>query len=39
MLVCFSDDAPSDVNMQKLLNALLDAPGLGTRCMDGHPIP
>ncbi|XP_029688027.1 ATP-binding cassette sub-family A member 1-like isoform X1 [Takifugu rubripes] len=34
-----SDDAPSDVNMQKLLNALLDAPGLGTRCMDGHPIP
>lgn len=37
--VCFSDDAPADTNMQKLLNALLDAPGFGTRCMDGHPIP
>ncbi|XP_070769048.1 phospholipid-transporting ATPase ABCA1b [Enoplosus armatus] len=35
----FSDDAPGDANMQKLLNALLDPPGFGTRCMDGHPIP
>uniref|UniRef100_A0A3Q1EER0 ATP binding cassette subfamily A member 1 n=1 Tax=Acanthochromis polyacanthus TaxID=80966 RepID=A0A3Q1EER0_9TELE len=34
-----SDDAPGDANMQKLLNSLLDAPGFGTRCMDGHPIP
>ncbi|TMS01206.1 ATP-binding cassette sub-family A member 1 [Larimichthys crocea] len=34
-----SDDAPSDANMQKLLSALMDAPGFGTRCMDGHPIP
>ncbi|KAM3612690.1 uncharacterized protein V6R79_012850 [Siganus canaliculatus] len=34
-----SDDAPGDANMEKLLNALLDAPGFGTRCMDGHPIP
>ncbi|XP_040903453.1 phospholipid-transporting ATPase ABCA1b [Toxotes jaculatrix] len=34
-----SDDAPGDGNMQKLLTALLDAPGFGTRCMDGHPIP
>ncbi|KAK9518564.1 hypothetical protein VZT92_023867 [Zoarces viviparus] len=34
-----SDDAPGDGNMQKLLGALLDAPGFGTRCMDGHPIP
>ncbi|XP_047441411.1 phospholipid-transporting ATPase ABCA1-like [Mugil cephalus] len=34
-----SDDAPADANMQKLLNALLDPPGFGTRCMDGHPIP
>ncbi|XP_059201726.1 phospholipid-transporting ATPase ABCA1-like isoform X2 [Centropristis striata] len=34
-----SDDAPGDANMQRLLSALLDAPGLGTRCMDGHPIP
>ncbi|XP_053284118.1 phospholipid-transporting ATPase ABCA1b [Pleuronectes platessa] len=33
-----SDDAPRDANMQDLLNALLDAPGFGTRCMDGHPI-
>ncbi|XP_067375140.1 phospholipid-transporting ATPase ABCA1-like isoform X2 [Channa argus] len=34
-----SDDAPGDTNMQKLLNSLLDAPGFGTRCMEGHPIP
>ncbi|KAG7459155.1 ATP-binding cassette sub-family A member 1-like isoform X1 [Solea senegalensis] len=34
-----SDDAPGDVTMQKLLNALLEPPGFGTRCMDGHPIP
>ncbi|XP_069575607.1 phospholipid-transporting ATPase ABCA1b isoform X2 [Brachyistius frenatus] len=34
-----SDDAPGDPNMQKLLDSLLDAPGFGTRCMDGHPIP
>uniref|UniRef100_A0A7N8XZJ3 P-type phospholipid transporter n=1 Tax=Mastacembelus armatus TaxID=205130 RepID=A0A7N8XZJ3_9TELE len=32
-----SDDAPADVNMQKLLNALLDDPGFGTRCMDEAP--
>uniref|UniRef100_A0A673AT76 P-type phospholipid transporter n=1 Tax=Sphaeramia orbicularis TaxID=375764 RepID=A0A673AT76_9TELE len=35
----FSDDAPADANMQQLLNSLMDAPGFGTRCMDGHPIP
>ncbi|XP_068181973.1 phospholipid-transporting ATPase ABCA1b [Antennarius striatus] len=34
-----SDDAPGDATMQDLLNALLDPPGFGTRCMDGHPIP
>uniref|UniRef100_A0A087X6A3 P-type phospholipid transporter n=1 Tax=Poecilia formosa TaxID=48698 RepID=A0A087X6A3_POEFO len=34
----FSDDAPGDANMQKLLNALLDPPGFGTRCMDGYSI-
>ncbi|KAM4555209.1 phospholipid-transporting ATPase ABCA1-like isoform 2-T2 [Odontesthes bonariensis] len=34
-----SDDAPGDANMQKLLSALLDSPGLGTRCMDGYSIP
>ncbi|XP_034545071.1 phospholipid-transporting ATPase ABCA1-like isoform X3 [Notolabrus celidotus] len=34
-----SDDAPTDANMQRLLNSLLDPPGFGTRCMDGHPIP
>ncbi|KAM9849436.1 phospholipid-transporting ATPase ABCA1-like [Aulostomus maculatus] len=34
-----SDDAPTDINMQRLLSALLDPPGFGTRCMNGHPIP
>ncbi|KAM8909147.1 phospholipid-transporting ATPase ABCA1-like isoform 2-T2 [Spinachia spinachia] len=34
-----SDDAPGDRTMQRLLNSLLDSPGLGTRCMDGHHIP
>ncbi|XP_030594647.1 phospholipid-transporting ATPase ABCA1b isoform X2 [Archocentrus centrarchus] len=34
-----SDDAPGDANMQKLLDALLNAPGFGTRCMDGYTIP
>ncbi|KAF7649373.1 hypothetical protein LDENG_00142250 [Lucifuga dentata] len=34
-----SDDAPGDANMQKLLNSLMDSPGFGTRCMEGHPIP
>ncbi|XP_024866852.1 phospholipid-transporting ATPase ABCA1b isoform X2 [Kryptolebias marmoratus] len=34
-----SDDAPGDANMQKLLNALMDPPGFGTRCMDGYSIP
>uniref|UniRef100_M4AKC9 ATP binding cassette subfamily A member 1 n=1 Tax=Xiphophorus maculatus TaxID=8083 RepID=M4AKC9_XIPMA len=34
----FSDDAPGDANMQKLLSALLDPPGFGTRCMDGYSI-
>uniref|UniRef100_A0A3B3VY84 ATP binding cassette subfamily A member 1 n=1 Tax=Poecilia latipinna TaxID=48699 RepID=A0A3B3VY84_9TELE len=28
----------SYANMQKLLNALLDPPGFGTRCMDGYSI-
>ncbi|KAM9795168.1 LOW QUALITY PROTEIN: phospholipid-transporting ATPase ABCA1b [Neosynchiropus ocellatus] len=35
----FSDDAPGDVSTQRLLDSLLDAPGLGTRCMEGTPIP
>uniref|UniRef100_A0A672PFT3 P-type phospholipid transporter n=1 Tax=Sinocyclocheilus grahami TaxID=75366 RepID=A0A672PFT3_SINGR len=34
-----SDDAPHDISTQKLLNALLDDPSFGTRCMDGEPIP
>ncbi|KAF4105040.1 phospholipid-transporting ATPase ABCA1b [Onychostoma macrolepis] len=34
-----SDDAPHDISTQKLLNALLDDPGFGTRCMAGEPIP
>uniref|UniRef100_A0A6Q2ZH21 P-type phospholipid transporter n=1 Tax=Esox lucius TaxID=8010 RepID=A0A6Q2ZH21_ESOLU len=34
-----SDDAPEDASTQRLLSALIDGPGFGTRCMDGHPIP
>uniref|UniRef100_A0A671MCW9 P-type phospholipid transporter n=1 Tax=Sinocyclocheilus anshuiensis TaxID=1608454 RepID=A0A671MCW9_9TELE len=34
-----SDDAPHDISTQKLLNALLDDPSFGTRCMEGEPIP
>uniref|UniRef100_A0A672QSV6 P-type phospholipid transporter n=1 Tax=Sinocyclocheilus grahami TaxID=75366 RepID=A0A672QSV6_SINGR len=34
-----SDDAPHDISTQKLLNALFDDPGFGTRCMEGEPIP
>ncbi|XP_071314730.1 phospholipid-transporting ATPase ABCA1b isoform X1 [Trachinotus anak] len=34
-----SNDAPGDANMHNLLNALMDAPGFGTRCMDGYSIP
>ncbi|XP_028314701.1 phospholipid-transporting ATPase ABCA1b isoform X2 [Gouania willdenowi] len=34
-----SNDAPTDLNMQRLLSALMDAPGFGTRCMDGYTIP
>ncbi|XP_030224037.1 phospholipid-transporting ATPase ABCA1b [Gadus morhua] len=35
----FSNDAPDDVTMNKLLTALMEAPGLGTRCMEGYPFP
>ncbi|XP_026872164.2 phospholipid-transporting ATPase ABCA1b [Electrophorus electricus] len=35
----FSNDAPEDTSTQKLLAALLEPPGFGTRCMDGEPIP
>ncbi|NXA10153.1 ABCA1 protein, partial [Sapayoa aenigma] len=34
-----SNDAPEDAGTQKLLDALLDKPGFGTRCMEGHSIP
>nr|XP_055034932.1 phospholipid-transporting ATPase ABCA1b [Misgurnus anguillicaudatus] len=34
-----SEDAPDDASTQKLLRALLDDPGFGTRCMEGEPIP
>ncbi|XP_042098875.1 phospholipid-transporting ATPase ABCA1 isoform X1 [Ovis aries] len=34
-----SNDAPEDVSTQELLNALTGAPGFGTRCMEGNPIP
>lgn len=35
----FSEDAPYDVSTHKLLSALLDDPGFGTRCMKGQSIP
>uniref|UniRef100_A0A8D2MJU0 P-type phospholipid transporter n=1 Tax=Zonotrichia albicollis TaxID=44394 RepID=A0A8D2MJU0_ZONAL len=34
-----SNDAPEDAGTHKLLDALLDKPGFGTRCMQGHSIP
>ncbi|XP_007428699.1 ATP-binding cassette sub-family A member 1 [Python bivittatus] len=34
-----SNDAPEDNSTQKLLNALLNKPGFGTRCMQGYSIP
>uniref|UniRef100_A0A8C5UIB8 P-type phospholipid transporter n=1 Tax=Malurus cyaneus samueli TaxID=2593467 RepID=A0A8C5UIB8_9PASS len=34
-----SNDAPEDAGTHKLLDALLDKPGFGTRCMEGHSIP
>ncbi|KAH0628410.1 hypothetical protein JD844_009534 [Phrynosoma platyrhinos] len=34
----FSNDAPEDTGTQKLLNALLEKPGFGTRCMKGYSI-
>ncbi|XP_038625429.1 phospholipid-transporting ATPase ABCA1 [Tachyglossus aculeatus] len=34
-----SNDAPGDANTQKLLNALTNDPGFGTRCMEGSSIP
>uniref|UniRef100_A0AAV2KUD4 Uncharacterized protein n=1 Tax=Knipowitschia caucasica TaxID=637954 RepID=A0AAV2KUD4_KNICA len=30
----FSHDAPGDPSMENLLEALLDQPGFGTKCMD-----
>ncbi|CAM9800357.1 unnamed protein product [Lampetra fluviatilis] len=34
----YSDDAPNDLTTQKLVAAILDPPGLGTRCMMGYSI-
>ncbi|XP_033029913.1 phospholipid-transporting ATPase ABCA1 [Lacerta agilis] len=34
-----SNDAPEDTGTQKLLDALLNKPGFGTRCMEGYSIP
>ncbi|XP_027028734.1 phospholipid-transporting ATPase ABCA1b [Tachysurus fulvidraco] len=34
-----SNDAPEDASTQKLLSALMEGPGFGTRCMEGEPIP
>uniref|UniRef100_A0A8D0GXJ4 P-type phospholipid transporter n=1 Tax=Sphenodon punctatus TaxID=8508 RepID=A0A8D0GXJ4_SPHPU len=33
-----SNDAPDDAGTQKLLDALINEPGFGTRCMEGHSI-
>lgn len=34
-----SNDAPEDASTQKLLSALTESPGFGTRCMEGEPVP
>ncbi|KAJ8385274.1 hypothetical protein AAFF_G00191510 [Aldrovandia affinis] len=34
-----SNDAPEDASTQKLLGALMNDPGFGTRCMEGDPMP
>ncbi|XP_062985205.1 phospholipid-transporting ATPase ABCA1 [Elgaria multicarinata webbii] len=34
-----SNDGPEDTSAQELLNALLDQPGFGTRCMKNYSIP
>lgn len=41
VFLCFthSNDAPEDAGTQRLLDALLNKPGFGTRCMQGHSIP
>lgn len=41
IFLCYthSNDAPEDAGTQKLLDALLNKPGFGTRCMQGHSIP
>ncbi|XP_007567735.1 ATP-binding cassette sub-family A member 1-like isoform X1 [Poecilia formosa] len=34
-----SNDMPEEPHNHKLLAALMDKPGFGTRCMEGEPIP
>ncbi|KAM9137819.1 phospholipid-transporting ATPase ABCA1 isoform 1-T2 [Pangshura tecta] len=34
-----SNDAPDDAGTQRLVNTLLNEPGFGTRCVEGHSIP
>ncbi|KAK5604485.1 ATP-binding cassette sub- A member 1 [Crenichthys baileyi] len=34
-----SNDIPEDPHNNKLLGALMEKPGFGTRCMEGEPIP
>uniref|UniRef100_A0A4W6D1I8 ATP-binding cassette, sub-family A (ABC1), member 1A n=1 Tax=Lates calcarifer TaxID=8187 RepID=A0A4W6D1I8_LATCA len=34
-----SNDIPEDPHTNKLLGALTEKPGFGTRCMEGEPIP
>ncbi|XP_043916268.1 phospholipid-transporting ATPase ABCA1-like [Protopterus annectens] len=35
----FSNDAPDNAQLHRVLESLLDKPGMGTRCMKGNPIP
>ena len=39
LFVSSSNDSPEDLNNNKLLGALTEKPGFGTRCMKGEPIP
>lgn len=34
-----SNDLPEDPHINKLLGALTENPGFGTRCMEGEPLP
>lgn len=36
--VC-SNDAPQNAEVSRIVETLVNAPGFGTRCMPGDPIP